>query len=165
MKKTKKTKIKQNKKIKTEFLLTGSRQRLSIQCMRVDCEQSLRMVTRARKSSEASEASQASQASESKKQEADALSSPAAPRLDWLKRDCSQSSMRGTSETIYGTYTTTLQYTCCTQTYNHFTTTAYLCQGHATARLLTSVKPARTLARVWPNTNECRKMVTSTIAL
>ena len=58
---------------------------------RVDCEQSLRMVTRARKSSDASE---------SKNQEAEALSSPAALRLDWLKRDCSQSSMRGTYETI-----------------------------------------------------------------
>ena len=26
-------------------------------------------------------------------------------------------------------YRTALQYTCCTQTYNHFTTTAYQCQG------------------------------------
>ena len=39
----------------------------------VDCEQSRRMVTRAGKSNEASE---------SKKQEAEALSSPAALRLD-----------------------------------------------------------------------------------
>ena len=30
---------------------------------------------------------------------------------------------------IHRTYTTTLQYTCCTQTDNHFTTTTYKCQG------------------------------------
>ena len=35
----------------------------------------------------------------------------------------------------------------------------------ATARLLTSVKPAETLARDWPNTNERREIVTSTITL
>ena len=35
----------------------------------------------------------------------------------------------------------------------------------ATARLLTLVKPAETLARDWPNTNELRRMVTSTITL
>ena len=29
----------------------------------------------------------------------------------------------------YRTYATTLQYTCCTQTDNHFTTTTYYCQG------------------------------------
>ena len=76
--------------------------------------------------------------------------------------------------------TTTLQHTRCTQTDNYFTTTAYCCQGQrqpedrqgavwrsnaATARLLTLVKPAETLARDWPNTNERREMVTSTITL
>ena len=35
----------------------------------------------------------------------------------------------------------------------------------ATARLLTSVKSAENLARDWPNTNERREMVTSTITL
>ena len=33
--------------------------------------------------------------------------------------------IRGTSKTIYCTYITTLQYTCCAQSDNHFATTAY----------------------------------------
>ena len=41
----------------------------------------------------------------------------------------------------------------------------YTRSNAATARLLTLVKPAETLARDWPNTNERRGMVTSTITL
>ena len=54
----------------------------------------------------------------------------------------------------YCTYTTTLQYTCCTQTDNHFTSRTktnrrtereqYTRSNAATARLLTLVKPADT---------------------
>ena len=72
--------------------------------------------------------------------------------------------------------TTTLQHTRCTQTDNYFTTTAYYCQGQrqpedrqgavwrsnaATARLLTLVKPAETLACDWLNTNKRQEVVMS----
>ena len=75
----------------------------------------------------------------------------------------------------YRTYITTLQYTCCTQTCNHFTTTSYKCQGQGKTRgqtgssifdqmlrlpgYLALVKPAETLAR------DKKLMVTSTITL
>ena len=67
-------------------------------------------------------------------------------------------------------YTSTLQYTCCTQTYNHFTTTTktnrvtdreqYTRSNAATARPPTSVNTAETLACDGPNTNEQQEMVT-----
>ena len=41
----------------------------------------------------------------------------------------------------------------------------YTRSNGATARLLTLVKPAETLARDWPNKNERREMMTSTITL
>ena len=41
----------------------------------------------------------------------------------------------------------------------------YTRSNAATAKLLTLVKPAETLARFRPNTNERREMVTSTITL
>jgi len=41
----------------------------------------------------------------------------------------------------------------------------YTRSNAATARLLTLVKPVETWARDWPNTNERREMVTSTITL
>ena len=74
-------------------LRTGSMDPLwwtrSMDTFLVDCEQSLRMVTRARKA----RARKSSEASESRGEALGqfALSSPAELRLDWLKRDCSQS--------------------------------------------------------------------------
>ena len=70
----------------------------------VDCKQSLRMVTRARKSSEESEKKREAKGKLGRRRESFfpplssfplshfALSSSAELRLDWLKRDCSQSS-------------------------------------------------------------------------
>ena len=60
--------------------------------MLLDCEQSLRMVMRVRKSSEACESRGIPPLSSFPVGQF-TLSSPAYPRLDWLKRDCSQSIM------------------------------------------------------------------------
>ena len=114
------------------------------------------MDTRARKSSEANE---------SEKQEAEALSSPAALRLDWLKRDCSQSSMRGTSETIARIpqpYNIRVAHKLITTLRRLLTNVKDKDkqedrQGNSTQDQLTSMKPAGTLARDWPNTNEWRE--------
>ena len=81
-----------------------------------------------------------------------------------------------TSETIARILQPYRQYTCCTQTDNYLLMSRtktnrrtereqYTRSNGATAKLLTLVKLAETLARDWPNRNERREMVTLIITL